>query len=187
MYLTVVAVMFMGLNVNVLVSVGGCPLKFPVRVVVIWYWLGCQVVVFMLVNCSVSVLFGFIVVWRVVWFTLCVVLVMLSVMFIANGVVLRLLASVIVMLNIGSVVSIAVVLYPLMVGWMFCIWSVSLWYVFSIMLVMFMWFWPMLFIFIEHWPVSFVFSWFSSIWIWYVAWVWFICWLWRMSTYCWPL
>jgi len=38
----------------------------------------------MLVNCSVSVLFGFIVVSRVVWFTLCVVLVMLSVMFILN-------------------------------------------------------------------------------------------------------
>jgi len=35
MYLTVVAVMFMGLNVNVSVRVGGCPVKFPVRVAVI--------------------------------------------------------------------------------------------------------------------------------------------------------
>jgi len=42
-------------------------------------------------------------------------------------------------------------------------------------------------IFIEHCPVWFVFSWFSSIWIWYVAWVWFMCWLWSMSVYCWPL
>ena len=141
----------------------------------------------MLMNSSVSVVFSFIVISRVVWLTLCVVLVMLSVRFSLNGVVLRLLASLIVMLNVGSVVSIAVVLCPLMVGWMFCTMSVSFWYVFSIMLLMFMWFWPMLFIFIEHCPVSFVFSWFSSIWIWYVAWVWFICWLWRMSTYCWPL
>jgi len=35
MYLTVLAVMFMGLNVNVSVRVGGWPVKFPVRVVVI--------------------------------------------------------------------------------------------------------------------------------------------------------
>jgi len=141
----------------------------------------------MLVNSSVSVLFGFIVVSRVVWFTLCVVLVMLRGMFILNGVVWRLLARWIVMLNIGSVVSIAVVLCPLIVGCMFCTVSVSLWYVFSIMLVMFMWFCPVFCIFIEHCPVSFVFSWFSSIWIWYVAWVWFMCRLWSMSVYCWPL
>jgi len=69
-------VMFMGLNVNVSVRVGGWPLKFPVRVAIILYWSGCQVVVF---------------------------------------------------------------------------------------------------------------SWFSSIWMWYVAWVWFICWLWSMSTYWFPL
>jgi len=52
---------------------------------------------------------------------------------------------------------------------------------------MFMWFWPMFCIFIEHCPVSFVFSWFSRIWIWYVAWVSFVCRLWSMSMYCWPL
>jgi len=118
--------MFMGLNVNVSVRVGGWPEKFPVRVAVILYWSGCQVVVLMLMKVSSVVVFGFIVVSRVVWFRLCVALVMLSVMFIANGVVLRLLESLSVMLNVGSVGSIAVVLYPLMVGWMSCIWSVSL-------------------------------------------------------------
>jgi len=51
---------------------------------------------------------------------------MLSVRFILNGVVLRLLASLIVMLNVGSVVSIPVVLNPFSVGWMSCISSVSL-------------------------------------------------------------
>jgi len=35
MYLTVWAVMFMGLKVNFSVSFGGCPVKFPVRVAVI--------------------------------------------------------------------------------------------------------------------------------------------------------
>jgi len=118
--------MFMVLNVNVSVRVGGWPLKFPVRVAVILYWSGCQVVVLMLMNSSVSVVFSFIVISRVVWFTLCVVLVMLSVRFSLNGVVLRLLVSLSVMLNDGSVVSIAVVLCPLMVGWMSCMMSVSL-------------------------------------------------------------
>jgi len=47
----------------------------------------------MLMNSSSVVVFGFMVVSRVVWFRLCVVLVMLSVMFMANGVVFRLLAS----------------------------------------------------------------------------------------------
>jgi len=83
-------------------------------------------VMLMLMNSSVSVVFSFIVISRVVWFTLCVVLVMLSVRFSLNGVVLRLLVSLSVMLNDGSVVSIAVVLCPLMVGWMSCMMSVSL-------------------------------------------------------------
>ena len=126
MYLTVCVVMFMGLNVNFSVRVGGWPGKFPVRVVVMVYVLGFHVVVFMVRNCSLIVVFSFIVISRVVWLTLCVVLVMLSVMFVLNGVVLRLFVSLIVMLNVGSVVSIPVVLIPLMVGWMSCIRSVSL-------------------------------------------------------------
>jgi len=60
----------------------------------------------MLMKSSSMVVFSPIIVSRIVWLTLCVVLVMLSVMFIANGVVLRLLVSFSVMLIIGSVVSI---------------------------------------------------------------------------------
>jgi len=89
--------MFMVLNVNVSVRVGGWPLKFPVRVAVILYWSGCQVVVLMLMNSSVSVVFSFIVISRVVWFTLCVVLVMLSVrlvMFMWFRVMLNVVSSV---------------------------------------------------------------------------------------------
>jgi len=56
-----------------------------------------------------------------------------------------------------------------MVAFIVMFWGAAFWFVFSIRLVMFMWFWPVLCIFIEHCPVSFVFSWFSSIWIWYVA------------------
>jgi len=81
----------------------------------------------MLMKSSSMVVFSPIIVSRIVWLTLCVVLVMLSVMFIANGVVLRLLVSFSVMLIIGSVVSIPVTLTPLMVGWMSCSMSVSFW------------------------------------------------------------
>jgi len=56
----------------------------------------------MLMNSCSVVVFSVIVISRVVWFRLCVVLVMLSVRFVLNGVVLRLLASLIVMLNVGS-------------------------------------------------------------------------------------
>jgi len=87
---------------------------------------GFHVVVLMLMNSCSVVVFSVIVISRVVWFRLCVVLVMLSVRFSANGVVLRLLASLIVMLNVGSVVSIPVVLCPLIVGWMSCMSRVSL-------------------------------------------------------------
>jgi len=127
MYLTVFVVMFIGLNVNFSVRVGGWPVKFPVSVVVMSYVLGFHLVVFMLRNCSLIVVFCPIVISRVVWLTLWVVLVMLSVMFVAKGVVLRLFVSLIVMLNRGSVVSIPVVLALLMVGWMSCTRSVSLW------------------------------------------------------------
>jgi len=65
----------------------------------------------MLLKFCSSVVFCVIVRFRVVWFRLCVALVMLIVRFIANGVVLSELASLIVMLNAGSVVSIPVVLY----------------------------------------------------------------------------
>jgi len=127
MYLTVFAVMFIGLNVKISVRVGGCPEKFPVMVAVILYVSGFHVVVLMLMNVSSVVVFSPIVVSRVVWFRLCVELVMLSVMFIASGVVFRLLASLSVMLNVGSVVSIPVVLNPARVGWMSCSMSVSFW------------------------------------------------------------
>jgi len=49
---------------------------------------GFQVVVLMLLKFCSSVVFCVIVISRVVWFRLCVVLVMLSVRFILNGVVL---------------------------------------------------------------------------------------------------
>jgi len=76
--------------------------------------------------CSIVVL-GLIVMLRLVKFRLCVVLVMLSVMLMASGVVFRLFASLSVMLNVGSVVSIPVTLTPLMVAWMSWISSVWLW------------------------------------------------------------
>jgi len=70
----------------------------------LWY-----VVVFMVLKFCSSVVFCVIVMLRVVWFTLCVVFVMLSVMFMLNGVVLRLLVSFSVMLKVGVVVSIPIV------------------------------------------------------------------------------